>query len=101
MSDTECKAFKKDDYTDSSYAEYEKALKEVKAVIAKEIVTKDEVNAAREKIVEGAVSMVKMALHKLSEEEIVDRNILSVENGEGKYPVTLQWVVSDEGREED
>lgn len=28
--------------------------------------------AAREKIVEGAVSMVKMALHKLSEEEIVE-----------------------------
>ena len=28
-------------------------------------------------------------------------NILSVENGEGKHPVTLQWVVSDEGREED
>lgn len=27
---------------------------------------------AREKIVEGAVSMVKMALHKLSEEEIVE-----------------------------
>lgn len=26
----------------------------------------------REKIVEGAVSMVKMALHKLSEEEIVE-----------------------------
>ena len=28
--------------------------------------------AAREKIVEGAVSMVKMALEKLSEEEIVE-----------------------------
>ena len=28
--------------------------------------------SAREKIVEGAVSMVKMALHKLSEEEIVE-----------------------------
>lgn len=27
---------------------------------------------AREKIVEGAVSMVKMALHKLSEEQIVE-----------------------------
>ena len=30
-----------------------------------------------------------------------DRNILSVKNGEGKHPVTLQWVVSDEGREKD
>ena len=28
--------------------------------------------SAREKIVEGAVSMVRMALHKLSEEEIVE-----------------------------
>lgn len=28
--------------------------------------------SAREKIVEGAVSMVKMALHKLSEEQIVE-----------------------------
>lgn len=28
--------------------------------------------SAREKIVEGAVSMVKMALHQLSEEQIVD-----------------------------
>ncbi len=28
--------------------------------------------SAREKIVEGAVSMVHMALHKLSEEEIVE-----------------------------
>lgn len=28
-------------------------------------------------------------------------NILSVKNGGGKHPVTLQWVVSDEGREKD
>ena len=26
---------------------------------------------------------------------LFDRNILSVKNGEGKHPVTLQWVVSD------
>jgi regulator of protease activity HflC (stomatin/prohibitin superfamily) len=32
----------------------------------------DAIISAREKIVEGAVGMVKMALHKLSEEEIVD-----------------------------
>lgn len=32
---------------------------------------------------------------------LFDRNILSVKNGEGKHPVTLQWVVSDEGREKD
>lgn len=32
----------------------------------------DAIIAAREKIVDGAVGMVKMALHKLSEEEIVD-----------------------------
>ncbi len=32
----------------------------------------EELITAREKIVEGAVSMVKMALHKLSEEEIVE-----------------------------
>ena len=46
----QAESLKKDDYTNSSYAEYEKALKEVKAVIAKEIVTKDEVNAALEKL---------------------------------------------------
>ena len=26
---------------------------------------------------------------------------MSFLNGEGKHPVTLQWVVSDEGREKD
>ena len=51
---------KKDDYTNSSYAEYEKALKEVKAVIAKEIVTKDEVNAALEKLQTARGNLVKV-----------------------------------------
>lgn len=56
----QAEALKKDDYTDSSYAEYEKALKEVKAVIAKEIVTKDEVNAALEKLQTARGNLVKV-----------------------------------------
>ncbi len=56
----QAEALKKDDYTDGSYAEYEKALKEVKAVIAKEIVTKDEVNAALEKIQTARGNLVKV-----------------------------------------
>lgn len=56
----QAEALKKDDYTDSSYAEYEKALKEVKAVIAKEIVTKDEVNAAFEKLQTARGNLVKV-----------------------------------------
>lgn len=56
----QAEALKKDDYTDGSYAEYEKALKEVKAVIAKEIVTKDEVNAALEKLQTARGNLVKV-----------------------------------------
>lgn len=56
----QAEALKKDDYTNSSYAEYEKALKEVKAVIAKEIVTKDEVNAALEKLQTARGNLVKV-----------------------------------------
>lgn len=56
----QAESLKKDDYTNSSYAEYEKALKEVKAVIAKEIVTKDEVNAALEKLQTARGNLVKV-----------------------------------------
>ena len=56
----QAEALKKDDYTDGSYAEYEKALKEVKAVIAKEIVTKDEVNAVLEKLQTARGNLVKV-----------------------------------------
>lgn len=56
----QAESLKKDDYTNNSYAEYEKALKEVKAVIAKEIVTKDEVNAALEKLQTARGNLVKV-----------------------------------------
>lgn len=56
----QAESLKKDDYTNSSYAEYEKALKKVKAVIAKEIVTKDEVNAALEKLQTARGNLVKV-----------------------------------------
>ena len=56
----QAEALKKDDYTNSSYAEYEKALKEVKEILAKEFVTKDEVNAALEKLQTARGNLVKV-----------------------------------------
>ena len=56
----QAESLKKDDYTSSSYAEYEKALKEVKEILAKEFVTKDEVNAALENLQAARGKLVKV-----------------------------------------
>ena len=49
-----------------------KANAERDAIINKARAEADAIIAAREKIVEGAVSMVKLALDRLSEDEIVE-----------------------------